>query len=122
MIHIFLIQFFPEQLNRLTESLEMNHFPFTQELDHIIHIRIVGQPKDIVVGHPGFLLGSQVFRQIGHGIALDLHGECVPGSTGSGSGVDPGGMIHKIRRESAVLNLTVLQIPGQLMDDGPDHF
>ena len=55
-IHIFLIQFFTKQLNRFAETLEMDDFPFPQELDHIIYIRIIGQAEDIVIGDSGLLL------------------------------------------------------------------
>ena len=40
-IHVLLVQFLPQQLHCLTETLEMNDFPFPQELDYIVHIRII---------------------------------------------------------------------------------
>ena len=55
-VYISLIQLFSQQLHRLTEPLEMNHFPFTKELDHIIHVGIIGQPQNIIIGHPSLLL------------------------------------------------------------------
>ena len=48
-VNILLIQFIPEQFNRLTESLEVYHLPLPQELDHIIHIRIITEPQDVIV-------------------------------------------------------------------------
>lgn len=54
-VHIFLIQLFPQQLHSFAKPLEMNNLPFPKELDHIIHIRIVAKPQDIVIGHPRFL-------------------------------------------------------------------
>ena len=55
-VHVFLIQLFPQKLNRLTKPLEVNDLPFPQEFDHIIHIRIIAKPQDIVIGDPGLLL------------------------------------------------------------------
>ena len=65
---------------------------------------------------------GKVLNKISHGISLDLHGCCGVGETGSGGGVDTGGVIHEVGRKGTVLNLAVFQIPGQLMDDGADHF
>ena len=44
MIYILLIQLFPQKLNRLAESLEVDDLPFPEEFDHIIHIRVVTEP------------------------------------------------------------------------------
>ena len=59
-IHIFLIQLFPKKLNGFTKTLEMHDFPFPQEFDHIVYIRIIGKSKDVVVGYPGFLLWERI--------------------------------------------------------------
>lgn len=56
MVHIFLIQLLPQQLHGLTKALEMDDFPLTQEFDHIVHIRVVAEAQDVVIGDPGFLL------------------------------------------------------------------
>ena len=59
-VHVFLIQFFPKQLDRLTEPLKMDNFPFPQELDYIVHIRVIAQPQTVVIGDPGFLLWERI--------------------------------------------------------------
>ena len=59
-VHVFLIQFFPEQLDCLTEPLKMDNFPFPQELDYIVHIRVIAQPQNVVIGDPGFLLWERI--------------------------------------------------------------
>lgn len=100
----------------------MDDFPFPQELDHVIHIGIVTETENVVVGDSGLLLSRKVFRQICHGIALDLHGSGVPGETGGGCGVNPCGMIDKIGSESTVLNLRIGKISCQLVYNGADHF
>ena len=55
-VYIALIQLFPQQLHGFAESLEVDDLPLTQEFDHIVHIRIIGQPQDIVIGGAGLLL------------------------------------------------------------------
>ena len=41
---------------RIAEALEMNDFPFPEEFDHIVYIRIVAEPQNVVIGGPGLLL------------------------------------------------------------------
>ena len=55
-VDIALIQLFPEQLGRFSEALEVDDLPFPQELDHVVHVRVVRQPQDVVIGYPCFLL------------------------------------------------------------------
>ena len=121
-VHVLLVQFFPQQLHSFAEPLEVDNFPFPQELNNIVHIRIVGKPQDIVVGHPSFLLRSQILHEVCHGIALDLHGGSSPGESGSGGGIDTGGVIHEVGGKGGILNLVILQIPCQLMNNCTDHF
>ena len=55
-VYVLLIQLLPQQLHRLTEALEVDHFPFPKESDHIIHIRIIRKPQNIIIGNSGLLL------------------------------------------------------------------
>ena len=55
-VNIALVQLFPEQLGSLPEALEVDDLPLPQELDHVVHIRVIGQPQDVVIGYPCFLL------------------------------------------------------------------
>ena len=43
-------------MNRFTEALEMDYFPFPEEANDIVDIRIVGESQNIVVGDAGLLL------------------------------------------------------------------
>ena len=54
-IHILLIQFFTQQLHGFAEALEVDDLPFPQEFDHIVDIRIIGQPQNVIVSYAGFL-------------------------------------------------------------------
>ena len=69
-VNIFLVQFFTQQLNCLTETLEVNNFPGTQELNDVIHIRVVADSQNIIVGSASLLLCGQIFRQISNWITL----------------------------------------------------
>ena len=47
----------------------MDDFPLAQEFDGIPHVGVVGKTENIVVGQSGFLLGAQIFIQVGNGIS-----------------------------------------------------
>ena len=57
-IYILLIQFFAKKLYRFAKTLEMNDFPFSQEFDHIVYIRVIGQSQNVVIGHTRLLFCS----------------------------------------------------------------
>lgn len=41
---------------RFPKPLEVDNFPFSQELDDIVDIGIIRDPQDVVIGHAGLLL------------------------------------------------------------------
>ena len=55
-IHILMIQLFPQQLHGLTEALEVDNLPLPQEFDHIVNIRVIRQPQNVIIRGPGLLL------------------------------------------------------------------
>lgn len=61
-IDILLIESLFGQLNGFAEPLEVHDFPLPQKADHVIHIRIIGQAEDIVVGEARFLLWCDLVR------------------------------------------------------------
>ena len=61
-IHILLIELLAQQLHRLAKPLEVYHLPFPEEFDHIVHIRVIRQPQDVIIGHPGFLFCQGVTK------------------------------------------------------------
>ncbi|KYH32987.1 hypothetical protein MOMUL_07650 [Moorella mulderi DSM 14980] len=73
------------QVQRLTEALEVDDFPFAQELQGITDIRVVGELDQIFVGRTGLLLGGHIFMQVGDRVALGLD---VGGRPGGAGGVD----------------------------------
>ena len=38
------------------EALEVDDRPLPQEADHVVHIRVITETQDIVIGEAGFLL------------------------------------------------------------------
>ena len=55
-IDILLIQPVLGQAQALAEALEVDDLPLPQELDDVVDVRIIGQPQNIVIGYPCFLL------------------------------------------------------------------
>ena len=106
-------------INDIDEVI-MKAYPDT-EFDWFNNIRVVNKAQDIVVGCSSLLLSSKILREVSDGVTFYLHTGSVPGEPGSGGGVNPGCVIHKIGRKGGILNLGILQIPGQLVNDGADH-
>lgn len=100
----------------------MDNFPLSQELDHIIHIRVIRKSQNIIVCHTRFLFCCKVFCQIGNWIALYTDRSSIPRESRGRCGIYTGRMIHKIRSKRRVLNLAVFQIPCKLVYNCTDDF
>ena len=59
-IDILLVEFLPKFLDGFSKTLKMHDFAFPKEFDHIVHIRIIGQSQNIVVGYPRFLFWERI--------------------------------------------------------------
>ena len=46
----------------IAEALEMDDLPLPQETDGVVHIRVVGQPQNVVIGEAGLLLWCDLVR------------------------------------------------------------
>ena len=55
-IDVLLVELFAQQLNSLAEALEMYDLALAQEADHVVHVRIVAQPQDVVIRYTRLLL------------------------------------------------------------------
>ena len=66
-----MIQPLAQVLDGLAEALEVYDLPLAEELDHVVYVRVVRKPENVVIGDSGLLLGGQILGQIGYGIALD---------------------------------------------------
>ncbi len=64
----------------------------------------------------------QILRQISDQVALTGHTGGAVGEPGGGGGGDTGGAVYEVGVKSGSLDLLIRQVPGQLMDDGADHF
>ena len=60
MVYIFLVQFLAKQFYSFTEALEVYHFPLPQEFNHIVHIGIIAEAKDIIIGYTRFLFWERI--------------------------------------------------------------
>ena len=121
-IDILLIHLLLNLAQTLAKALIMDDLTLTQEADHIVHIRVIRQAQDIVIGLTGLLLGGQVLSQVGNNIAGRRDGSSASGEAGSGGGVDAGGVVHKVGGEIGVgLYLFIGQIAGQLVHDSGNH-
>lgn len=99
----------------------MDDLPFPQKTDDVVHIRVIGQAEDVVVGKAGFLLRRQVLSEIGDDIPSDLHGGGGPGIAGGELRIDTGGMVHEIGVESGGPDLIFSEVAGELVDQGAYH-
>ena len=59
-VDVALVQLPAQQLDGLTEPLEMHHLALPEELDDIVDIGIIAQPQDVVIGDPGLLLWERI--------------------------------------------------------------
>ena len=121
-VDILLIHFFSGKLKSFSKTLEMDHLPLAQEADHIVDIRIIRQPQNIFIRDTGFLLCCHVLGQIGNNIALNRQRSSGEGKTAGRCWVDPGCPVNEICVKTCGFNLFLCQIPGQLVDNGADHF
>jgi len=100
----------------------VNHFSLAEEADDIVDIGIIGQTEDIVIGDAGFLLRGKILRQVGDHIAFHLNAGGTPWEAGSGSGINPGGVIDEIGGKIRHTDVLVGEVAGQLIDHGTHHF
>ena len=90
---------------RLAKALEVDDLPGSQELDDVIHIRVIREPQNVVIGNTGFLFCGQILRQICNYIALHCHRCGVPGKAGGCCGINAGGVIYKVGVKSRCLDV-----------------
>ncbi len=46
----------------IAKPLEMDDFSLPQEADDVVHVRVIGQAQNVVVGDAGFLLWCDLVR------------------------------------------------------------
>ena len=107
---------------RIAEALEVYDFPRAEEANHVIDIRVVRQPENVVVSRARFLLRREVFRQVGDEVAFDLHGSRAPWESRRRGRVYARRVVYEIRVKSGLFYLFFRQVPRQLVYDGAYHF
>ena len=55
-VYILPIQLLPQKFDSLAEPLEVDDFPFPQETDDVIDVRIITDAQNVVVSYPCLLL------------------------------------------------------------------
>ena len=121
-VEVAAVQAVLDAAKNFSESLEMYDFPFPQKADGVADFRILDDPQDVVVGGSGFLFRRQILEQVGDGIPFGLKFTGVEGNAAGGLGPDAGGVVDIVGAEAGVLDFLGRQVPGQLVDDGGDHF
>ena len=58
-----------------TETLEMNHFPFSEEADRIADLRVFDDAEDVIVGAPGFLFCCNLIRTNFLKVPMNFNGD-----------------------------------------------
>ena len=61
-IDVLLIHAFLGQRDGLTETLEVDDLPLTEEADHIVDVRIIGEAQNIIIGKAGLLFCRDLVR------------------------------------------------------------
>lgn len=120
-VDIFLIHFLKREAQSLAETLIVYDLPLAQETDDIVHIRIVAQAENIIIGHARLLLRSQVFIEVGDDITLDRHACRAPRETRGSRGVYSGSAIDKIGVKPGLLDLLNAHLSRKLVDDSAYH-
>ena len=64
----------------------------------------------------------QILCQIGNSIACNLHGRGGPGGAGGKLRIYTSGVVHKVGIKSGGFDLLLAEVPGQLVDNGSNHF
>ena len=64
-VDIALVELPAQQLDGLAKALEVDDLPLPQEFDHIVHIRVIAEPENVVVGYSRLLLWHMKFEANG---------------------------------------------------------
>ena len=101
----------------------MDDLPLPEEADHVGDVGVIlGQAENVVVSHPGLLLGGHILGEVTDGIALYPNGGSRPGESRGCRGINPRSVVHKVGgKPRVILDLVVGEVPGQLVDNGGNH-
>ena len=105
----------------IAEALEVHDFALAKEFDRFAYIGIVHQAQNIVVGGSGFLLGGEVFHEVGDDIAHALQRRCGEGNACRTLRINTGRMVDKIGVKAGIFNLLGREVPRELVEDRCDH-
>lgn len=121
-VEVFGVKALLNEPEGFTETLEMDNLSCPQEADGVRHIGIPDCSEDVIVGRPGLLFCSHVFRQIGNDISLGLELAGIKRNAPGSLRPERRGVVNVIRTEAGVFDFFHGQVFGELIDDGADHF
>lgn len=121
-VEVFGVKALLNEPEGFTETLEMDNLSCPQEADGVRHIGIPDCSEDVIVGRPGLLFCSHVFRQIGNDISLGLELAGIKRNAPGSLRPERRGMVDIIGTEAGVFDFFHGQVFGELIDDGADHF
>lgn len=116
-IIILAVELVGNQAKPFTETLEVDDLPCAEVFDRICNLLILHQAENVVIGGAGFLLCSQIFRQVGDGIALGLELTGIEGDTSCSLGPDRSCVVNIVRSEACGLQFLCGETFGKLLDD-----
>ena len=64
-IDVFGVHLVLAQPQTFAEALEVDDLPLPEEADDVVHVRVIGQAEDVVIGLPGLLLWCVLVRTTG---------------------------------------------------------
>ena len=100
----------------------MDDLALAEETDNVVYIGVIGHSEDVVIGHSRLLLCGQIFGQITDYISLDANRCRSPRSSGGKLRINACGMINEIRSKIRHAYVVILEISGELMNNGPYDF
>lgn len=104
-----------------TETLEVNDFTGTKELDNIIYVGVIGKTENIIIGLSCLLLCRKVFAKVSYDIARRLNCCSRPRLAACGNGIYTRRVVNKILVKALSLNFINRQIACELINQRAHH-
>lgn len=108
-------------MDRIAEPLKVNYLPRPEETDDVVHVRIVRQPEDIVVGGARLLLCCHILTKIRNGIPLALQVGSGKRHSRRASRIHGVGMVNIVISHAVAVKGLRSLAGGELGDDGANY-
>ena len=110
-----------DDLQAFAEPLEVDHFPFPQEVEGFQDLLVAGHVHEVLIGGPGLLLGAHVLGDVRDGVAGALD---VGGAEGHAVGVHGEHAVvvdDVVAGQARLVQLRAGSALHALTDHGADH-